>query len=127
MVQKRRRVATATADAGRNNKYCTCGQCLPRTLARNCRENGGVDVCAHGIKKYDCRNATCNPKQAQMCSECTSECGTYKSGCARKEIGSCISAKGLGYHYPMCGCGSRKTVCKKNKPHCPFRNPKPEA
>jgi hypothetical protein len=124
VVQKRRRVATDTASAG-GNKFCTCGKCPARTQARYCPAEGGLEVCGHGIRKSDCLNATCNPKQAQMCSECTSECGTYKSGCARKEIGSCITAKGLGY--PMCGCGSRKADCKKRKPHCPFRNPKPEA
>ena len=118
--KKRRRVATDTANKY-GNKYCTCGECPDKTEARFCQAEGGLEVCGHGKRKSDCLNATCNPKQAQLCPEC----GTWKSGCARKAIGSCISAKGLGY--PMCGCGSRKAQCKARKPHCPFRNPEPEA
>ncbi len=94
MVQMPKRRANASESESSNSSghaYCDCRKCPAGTEARFCRFKGGLGICAHGIVKYGCRNTVCNPKQAQVCSQCN----TWKSVCAYHEIGSCPNAKGL--------------------------------
>ena len=116
-VQERKRTANASESSNASgNVYCDCRKCPAGTLARYCNLEGGIDLCGHGLRKYDCRNPVCNPNQAQICSEC----GRWKNACARSKIGSCSYAKGTR---PMCECGVLLQSCKKRKSGCPLRKP----